>query len=213
MNQDKYENIINEYLCCPPAKNMIIDSLKEILPSKTGGKIGFILSFIFATLLAIKIGFDEKTVTLTLTSSQNILTALLAIFACLFSVYSILLAFLSDSYIKKLLNIDYDKKTCYLKKSTTYYESVLFLYFLAISLSGILVLFLNCIDNNFLIINNTIICNIISMGLLIVYFTFVFRVFYELKSVIYNTILLFRNSIAYKILAFYKEEVDKDGEN
>lgn len=46
-------------------------------------------------------------------------------------------------------------------------------------------------------------------ALMILYFTFSFRVFYEVKSTIYNTIVLFRASIAYKFIDF---SIDKSDE-
>lgn len=189
---------------------MILSALGELIPKK-GAKFGFVLSFILSILISTKIGFDDKTVILTLSIVQIILNVHLAIFACIFAVYSILLAFLSDSFIKKLLTIDYEEKTSYLKTSTNYYESVLFLYFIAIGITGVLSLFLNCIEPNYVLTSNHMLNNSLAVILLIFYFTFVFRVFYEVKSTIYNTIILFRSSIAFKILAI--EQSEREGHN
>lgn len=51
-----------------------------------------------------------------------------------------------------------------------------------------------------------------SIGLL-VYFSFTFRVFYEMKSTIYNTIVLFRTSIAYKFIDFRIEDYNRTEDN
>lgn len=210
MDDRKYFSRIEEFTDYPTAKFMIISALKEILPRK-GGRFAFFISFILGILFSIKIGIDDKTVILTLSAIQTILNVLLAIFACIFAVYSILLAFLSDSYIKKLLKIDYENNTSYLKTSTTYFEGVLFLYFVAIGITGVLLLFLNCIDPMYVLTSNQMLNNSLAATLLTLYFTFVFRVFYEVKSTIYNTIILFRASIAYKILAIAQSE--KEGCN
>lgn len=47
--------------------------------------------------------------------------------------------------------------------------------------------------------------SIMAIALLLIYYTFSLRVIYELKSTIYNTVLLFRASLAYKILSFVEE--------
>lgn len=210
MNEDRYFSTIEEFNKHTPAKKMIITALKEISPTK-GNTFGFILSFVIGLAFAIIIGVDNDTVTITLSIVGILLNVLLAIFGSLFAVYSILLAFLNDSYIKKLSVIKYNSGTSFLKTSTTYYESILFLYFIALGITGVLLLFLNCIKIDFILTKSLAFNNICASILLTLYFTFVFRVFYELKSTIYNTVVLFRASIAYKILALIPRE--EEGQN
>ena len=76
----------------------------------------------------------------------------IALFGCVFAVYSILLAFLSDEYVKKLLEIDYYRQTNYLRKSTKYYEAALFIYFVAIGISLVYKLTIECMPQNFALI-------------------------------------------------------------
>ena len=52
-----------------------------------------------------------------------------------------------------------------------------------------------------------------AIALLLIYYTFSLRVIYELKSAIYNTVLLFRASLAYKILSFVEENKKSEGKN
>ena len=129
----------------------------------------------------------------------------IALFGCVFSVYSILLAFLSDNYVKKLLQIDYHGQTSYLRRSTRYYEAALFIYFVAIGLSLICKLIVECLPQNFILTNSDCLNEILAGLLLYVYFSYSLRAIYELKSIIGNTLLLFRASIQYKILAFQED--------
>ena len=52
--------------------------------------------------------------------------------------------------------------------------------------------------------------SIMAIALLLIYYTFSLRVIYELKSTIYNTVLLFRASLAYKILSFVEEKKSEE---
>lgn len=52
-----------------------------------------------------------------------------------------------------------------------------------------------------------------AIALLLIYYTFSLRVIYELKSTIYNTVLLFRASLAYKILSFVEENKTSEEKN
>ena len=54
---------------------------------------------------------------------------------------------------------------------------------------------------------------IMAIALLLIYYTFSLRVIYELKSTIYNTVLLFRASLAYKILSFVEENKKSEEKN
>lgn len=205
MSDNKYSARIKEFSEFPTAKGMIFDALKELAPRK-GAIFAFNISFLLAIPFSILIGPVEDTVTIMLSVVHILLNILMAIFACIFAVYSILLAFLSDSYIKKLIDIDSENNVSYLKSSTSYFESVLFLYFLAICITGLTLIFLTSINPFFTLTSNHLFNNITAMVMLLLYFTFIFRVIYEVKSTIYNTIILFRASIAFKIISIANEE-------
>lgn len=217
MKDDKYFSTMEEFIKTTTARKMILTALKEIKPVKSNW-IGFLLSIILAIIFGAKIGISSNTVPILLEVTGIILNIVLAIFGSMFAVYSILLAFLNDSYIKRLSKIAYkngdnDDSISFLKVSTTYYESILFLYFIALSITLIILLFLNCIKPNFTLTSNLILNNILATISISLYFTFIFRVIYELKSTIYNTIVLFRASIAYKILDFSCEEKEGDSDD
>ena len=168
------------------------------------------LSAFLGTVVAIIIGYSAETVVLLAGALNTLIGVQLGIFGCIFAVYSIILAFLSDSYMKKLAEIPITNKAkSMLTQSTTYYESVLFLYFINIGLTGISLILCNCLPSDFRLTTNWLFDCLFATALMILYFTFSFRVFYEVKSTIYNTIVLFRASIAYKFIDF---SIDKSDE-
>ncbi len=210
MKASDYFTSIKEFSKSTSAKALIIAAFKEVAPTKKNC-LGFIIPFVFAIILSIKLSFCYNTLTHLQPIIEIILNVTLAVFGCVFAVYSILLAFLSDDYIKKLAKIDYDEGTSYLKQSTMYYESILFLYFIGIGITGLILIFLKTMDYEKVLFSHMILNNIASCILLLLYFWFIFRIFYEIKSTIYNTIVLFRASIAYKLLAFSKDEDKGEG--
>ncbi len=209
MNEEKYFTTIEEFTEETPAKKMIAHAFGEIIPNKNNW-VAFVISFILGIFFAVIIGINENTVKILLSIVGVILNVLLYIFGYLFTIYAILLAFLSDNYIKELSKLKTDGVSS-LKTSTKYYESVLFLYFIGLSITGVILLFLNCVVNEWILTENYLVNNVLAILLLTIYFTFIFRIVYELKSTIYNTIVLFRESIAYKILIIFKKE--KEGEH
>lgn len=91
--------------------------------------------------------------------------------------------------------------------------TVLFMYFVAIILSLILKLFLSCMPYDYILTQSDLANSIMAIALLLIYYTFSLRVIYELKSTIYNTVLLFRASLAYKILSFVEENKTSEEKN
>lgn len=58
-------------------------------------------------------------------------------------------------------------------------------------------------------INSELANEIVAGVLLFPYFAYSLRTIYELKSIVGNTLLLFRASIQYKIIAFVKEDKEE----
>lgn len=207
--KDDYFNTIEEFKITQPAKKLMLSAFKEIFPNKNNW-FGFTLSIFFGVIVAIIIGFSTETVILFVDALETLISVQLGIFGCIFAVYSIILAFLSDGYMKRLAKIPVTDKKSMLTQSTTYYESVLFLYFINIGLTGILLILCNCLPDDFRLTSNWLFDCCFASILMVAYFFFSFRVFYEIKSTIYNTIVLFRASIAYKFIDF---SIDKSDEN
>ena len=61
----------------------------------------------------------------------------------------------------------------------------------------------------YVLTNNHMLNEAIASFLLFVYFLYSIRTIYELKSIIANTLLLFRTSIQFKILSFRDKSSDE----
>lgn len=200
---NRKQEIIEEFIRdieVPNASNKLLyRSFKELQPKKKQW-IGFVFCIIAGTILSILSAYSEDTVKISSEICNDILTIQVAILGCIFTVYSILLGFLSDSYIKKILKVDLQNRKSFLKTSTSYYESALFMYFTGIVISGLVKIILHCMPYNFVLFSSNYGNEILATILLILYYSFSFRIVLELKSAIYNTIVLFRTSMAYKII-------------
>lgn len=180
----------------------ILDSIfTELLPNRKNW-FGAVFSLVLAIILSFILATSDETVSLAQNICGILMDVQLAIFGCIFAVYSILLAFLSDSYVERLLRIDYHSKSNYLQVSTRYYESALLIYFVAILFSLTYKLLLECMPEYYVLTSSHILNEAIAGTLLFAYFLYSIRAIYELRSIITNTLLLFRASIQYKILGF-----------
>lgn len=177
----------------------------ELIPNKNNW-FAFVLSLCVGVMLAVFIGTGDNTVALSREICSIFLDIQTVLFGIVLTVYSILLALLSDSYIKKLIRIGYHEQTNYLSESTRYYEAALYIFFVAMIISLCVRFVLICIPDYYLLVNTMWINECLASVLLSVYFTFSFRVVYELKSVIANTVLLFRSSLLFKINEFAESE-------
>ena len=221
--REKYFSTIEEFEKETPAKDMIIKALKEIKPDRENPWV-FIISAVLALLLAFRIGWIGNAVTISLIVVSFLFNALLPIFAVLFTIYSLLLAFMNEEYIRELASIkERSEDVSFLMEGTSYYESILFLYFIGVGITGALFLYLNCIDSEFGVtafwVTNKaakatayVVDSVLAVVLLTFYFFYVFRIFAEIKSIIYNTIVLFRASVALKLLNIVRKETN-DGNN
>ena len=83
---------------------------------------------------------------------------------------------------------------------------LLFIYFVAIGVSLIYKLIIECMPQYYILTDNNQVNELLSGIALFIYFVYSIRVVYELKSIIGNTLLLFRTSIQFRILSFEKSE-------
>lgn len=206
---DDFFSTIDEYRETKPSHILIIKAFKEIKPSPQNW-CSYVIFFLLSAYTAASISFAKETVELVSVIAHHLIEIQLAIFGCIFAVYSILLAFLSDGYMKRLARIKEKDKTSMLKNSITYYESVLFLYFISIISSGALIVLTDFLPFDASLTSNLMLDNVLSAIGLLVYLLYCFRVIYEVKSTIYNTIVLFRASIAYRFIDFLEEESNSE---
>lgn len=181
---------------------------EELRPNKKNW-FGAVISLILGIGLTVTLVRSEETVSLAGNLCGILLDVQIAIFGCIFAVYSILLAFLSDDYIKKLVRIGYHDHTSYLKASTRYYEAALFIYFVAIGVSLIYKLIIECMPQYYVLTDNNQVNELLAGVALFIYFVYSIRAVYELKSIVGNTLLLFRTSIQFRILSFEDDETSE----
>lgn|GEM_PF-932039 len=214
MNGEKryYDDAINEFKHSPSACIMLKQAFKELVPQRNGqGKWDgiwiLVIDIILSIFFAIRISFFMDTLSVFAEIIDKMIDIEIAIFGCVFTVYTILLAFFSDDFMKRLAEIKVNQKESYLQGAINYFGSVLFLWFLNISITAFGYFFTKSFDKSWCLVDDITINNIMSTGLLFLFFSFSFRVFFELKSTIYSLIILFRSSIAYRFLEYKKSDM------
>ena len=182
---------------------------KELRPNKKDW-LGVALPCVGGIISAWIIGSAEDTVQMTDTICTTFLEVHVAVFGCMLAAYSILLAFWDDKYIKKLLQINYERNVNYLKAGTDYFEAAMYIYVVGILLSLIVKLIVICMPNDFALTYNHLFNESLAAGLLFGYLAYAIRATYEIKSVVANTATLFGGSLAFRIQSF---DSDIDEEN
>lgn len=206
---NQYVQTIDEFKS-PPSSFELIKRSFDILKIEKNNIIANTLIIIFALLAAFFVAWNRDTVILLASLTKHLMEIQLALFACIFTVFSIIHAFLSDEYMKRLSRIPGDEKTSKLMQVVSYYESVLFLFFLNIAISGIFLFITEIVSPEASLFSDVFWDNV-SAGLgILLYFWFCFRMVYEIKSVVYNTTVLFRQSIAYKFIDFAVQDIVED---
>lgn len=202
-------SIIEEFKEFSPPRVILAKALKELNPLQ-GSKIMTIVALILAGIVAFWEGFSEETVALVSRTSSLLIEIQLAVFGCIFAVCSFVITLLSDDYIARLARIKDKDDSNFLKKTVEYYESVLLLFFINIGLSGVLLIMMKVLPPESHLCQSALLNSTIASLLLLIYYSYSFRVFCEVKSVIYNTFVLFKADIAYKLLDL---EIKTESEN
>lgn len=206
--KNEYKQAAIDMIKIPPSNKIIKMALKMIKLKKDDVILG-IIALLLGAYISWKTSFSFETVVVTNSIISEFLNAQLALFGIIFTIYSIILAFFNDNMLKILSRIKMDNgEKSKLKEYLSYYEKVLFLYFVNIAITFIIKIFISVINNEFIIINKTF-SDILAFVILFIYYSLSFRVFLEIKSTIYNTISLFRVNISYKFIDFLSEDNDE----
>ena len=152
MNKN-YSKASNEFSENASAQRMILRSFKQMLPYK-GNRFGLLISLALAAVFAFIVGNSENAVDLLRESASTILNTQLAIFAVILTVYSIIYVFFDDAKLKIFAKNQDLNSITYLNITATFYQSVMFLYFIGIAVSGVTVLFMGVIDSGFRLTEN-----------------------------------------------------------
>lgn len=177
----------------------------ELAPKKKNW-LGTIVSILGGFCVAWMIGTADETIEMTNTVCTVFLELQVAVFGCVLTAYSILLAFLDEKYMKILLRIGYKGKPNYLKAGTDYFEAVMYIYVVGIMFSLCTKLVVTCMPVDFLLSGCDILNESLAVILLFMYLSFGIRTIYEIKSIVANTATLFGGSLAFRIQEFATDE-------
>lgn len=123
----------------------------------------------------------------------------LALFACFYTVFSVVMTFIQDYNLQVLFNtLDKEYKTM-LNRAVSYYESISCLYFIGIAISIVYKIILLVLPIDFIFINSSCVSKFVAFLLIGIYFTYSIRIILEIKSVIKNTSFILRVGLDCKI--------------
>ena len=191
---DKWERAMDELEFGGSSKKSMIKAL-GILSFRQSGAYYWRIAIVLACLIIYFINIRYITIFNSLIDTIVIIQ--LAIFGAIFTLYSIILVFFSDSLTNFLIDFDSERNLNKFKEFTSYYGDLLYVIFTSILVSMIYKIILLRGDDYFIVD-----CfSYIIKGLGAIYLAFILRCILEIYSAIFNTISLFKISMHIKINA------------
>ena len=191
---DKWERAMEELEFGGSSKRAIKDAL-GILSFKQSGACYWIIAIVLAGIIISFINISYANILNSLI--DTIIIVQLAIFGAIFTLYSIILVFFSDSLTNFLIDFDSERNLNKFREFTSYYGDLLYVIFTSILVSMIYKIILLRGDDYFIVD-----CfSYIIKGLGAIYLAFILRCILEIYSAIFNTISLFKISMHIKIKA------------
>lgn len=203
-NISSYEQIIKRLSKIPKSDKMIINSFSIL--NINGSRKSWLGALILTILIIIGIDLNDSAMQLNIVS--KILDLELAIFSVLFTIYSIVLIFLSDDFIDVMVSItntNSDKEESFFEGYLYYLGHILFIYFVGLIFTILLFFSLTILDK--MMPKDSLICLIYLMYF--IYFLFSSRIIWELQSVIYNVISIFRMSLSVRLNLLHESKCNK----
>lgn len=167
-------------------KNLIRGIVEEIKFSKKN-LWQFLLAGILAIFEALFIGVNEKTVSIFGEVVQDINSISIAFIAMIIGAYSIFQALLSKSVIIQLLK----SKNNILRESNKSFLNLSIIYTLSIVVGTFIAIIMRVIPEEFLIMNNTELSNVVAVIGLLIYFTYYNIIFLEVIKFVINLFRMF----------------------
>lgn len=174
------------------------DVIKPIKGSRWQWAISIFISIIFSLLYAC----NAKTVSLFSECVGVINNIFLAVIAMEMGAYALFQALLSDELV--LVLYKYDKEM--LDESNIAFLGVILLYWSSIFLNLIIITVIKVIPENFLMSNSIMISEGIAFVLMIIYFSFSMRVFFEVRNFAINLYNVFKAYNRVSLLNGMKKE-------
>lgn len=185
-------------------KNLIRGIVEEIKFSKKN-LWQFLLAGILAIFEALFIGVNEKTVSIFGEVVQDINNISIAFIAMIIGAYSIFQALLSKSVIIQLLK----SKNNILRESNKSFLNLSIIYTLSIVVGTFIAIIMRVIPEEFLIMNNTELSNVVAVIGLLIYFAYYNIIFLEVIKFVINLFRMFCVYNAVSGMDAINEESDK----
>lgn len=213
--KEEYRAVIEEYSVEETNKDLFMRALKEIMPNRKNF-LGWIIAVVCSSATILELQYSANSLKLIEELVEFFSTIQLGILGVVFTVYSILLVFLSKKYIKITAimekNLTETGKSV-LKDFTDYYEIVLFLNFFALLFTVIIYIVVRFGVELYIFLHTGIECilpniclDVFLNMLLWLYILFSIRIIYEIKSLIYNTMIVFRMSMVINLIDIGQED-------
>ena len=167
-------------------KNLIRGVVEEIKFSKTNAW-QFLLAGMLAIFEASFIGVYQKTVSIFRETVQDMNNISIAFIAMIIGSYSIFQALLSKSVIIQLLK----SKNNILRESNRSFLNLSIIYTLSIVIGLFIGIVMRVIPDEFLIMNNVVLSNLIAVVVLFVYFAYYNIIFLEVIKFVINLFRMF----------------------
>lgn len=196
---DKWKRAMDELEFGGSSKKSMIKAL-GILSFRKSGACYWCIAIIFTVLIVFYNNIRYDTIFSSLI--DTIIIVQLAIFGAIFTLYSIILVFFSDSLTNFLINFDSERDLNKFKEFTSYFGNLLYVIFTSI-LASLLYKILMLRGDDFFLQDYLV---WIEKCIGVIYLIFVLRCIIEIYSAIFNTVSLFKISMCIKINALQ----DKD---
>ncbi|MEF2247315.1 hypothetical protein [Paenibacillus sp. IITD108] len=191
------------------------EAIIEILPEKDQWASSIIFGVISAVPAGI-IGVSKDTVELFYKAVSNLNSIILALFAIVFTGYALFQALVNNDLLRRLIIADAKKsgkrskedktRKSKLQESNEYFIKLMMLIISAIVINALLLLVIGSLPKDFYLPLNNTFNNTMAAILIWIYFLYMFRILWEMKSFVYNMFQLFNAHAGSKAIELLKKQ-------
>lgn len=187
---------------------IVLDALCELAPKKKNYKNSIII-VVVCLIPSFLMGISYDTYSLFLGSIDIINNSITAVFGIIFTGYALFQAFINDELLIRLLNEpDREKKDkrSKLQETNENFVGLMMLCIISIILNVFLKITISSVPEEFVVFDKRIYNNIVVIILMEIYFVFNAKIFWELKSFVFNIFQLFNLHAASKIIDIINDD-------
>lgn len=152
----------------------------------------WIISGIIGIILSVPLGISPETVAAFDNSIEIINNILLAFVAMVMGAYALFQALLSDELIVLMSEKKNNINESVLDELNSSFLGTVLLYWIYIIFNCVLLIIMKIIPEDYTIYNNIIVCDLLAIFLMLLYYIFAFRGIIEFKNFTINIYNLFR---------------------